>query len=576
MWMALVCALTFAQYKEQAEKAMNLSFSMDEVENRLAAPAPAQAAARMAQMDGNAEFRTMVVAQPALPLVANSRITDVVVYRDRAVVVRQRTVDVGDGVTRVEFTGLPLAVAPESIQAEATAGAIVSVELVSGTEVEETARIEETRGDLRELTDDLGEIRDRIESLIAQRMYLQTTLLTGGHTGPTPPLDQVRGALAFLGDAERQIASQLRIEQDKAETLDEKIRPLLLQLDDPFATGRTVRVEVRSDRGQKSTVDLRYQVWGASWSPAYNARYDEKTSKITLEYYGVVAQGTGEGWKDARLAFSTANPAISGDLPILSTWWLGSGAGNLMADIEQTKLDNRGSQGIFGPAPGGVEGVIATSRSGGAVVFPVDGLRTIAGDGSPQRIEIGEQTFPALVELSAVPKLVAEVYRRARLKYEGSAPLLPGPVTTFAGTEFVGSGRFTSVVPGEELKLAVGTDDRFKIERKLTARNVENTGAKRNVRYTFSYRIDVANFSPDAREILVTDQIPVSSREKVVVELLPETTAALAALPEDPPGLLRWKLALAPNEKESIVLSYSVTFPREEEGYVQQELDMAY
>lgn len=574
MWMALVCALTFAQYKDEAEKAMNLSFSMDEVEGRLAQPAPAQAAAEM--MNANQQYR-MQVARPALPLVANSRITDVVVYRDRAVVVRQRTVDVGDGVTRVEFTGLPLAVAAESIQAESTHGEIVSVELVSGTEVEETARIEEIRDELREETDELGEIRDRIESLIAQRMYLQTTLLTGGHTGPAPALDQVRGALAFLGEAERQIASQLRIEQDKAEALDKKIRPLLTQLDDPFATGRTVRVEVRSDRAQKATVDLRYQVYGASWSPAYNARYDERTSKITLEYYGVVTQGTGEGWKDARLALSTANPAISGDLPILSTWWLGTGVGYALdGDLEQTRVDNRGSTGIFEPAPGGVEGEIATSRSGGAVVFPVEGPRTIAGDGSPQRIEIGEQTFPALVELSAVPKLVAEVYRRARLRYEGSAPLLPGPVSTFAGTDFVGSGSFASVVPGEELKLAVGTDDRFKIERKLTARNVENTGGKRNVRYTFTYRIDVANFSPDAREMLVTDQIPVSSREKVVVELLPETTAALAALPEDPPGLLRWKLDLQPNEKESIVLSYSVTFPREEEGYVQQELDMAY
>jgi uncharacterized protein (TIGR02231 family) len=502
----------------------------------------------------------------------------VVVYRDRALVTRSRKVEVGPGASEIEFSGLPWSLAAESLQASASGAAIVSVELESGTEVEETERTEAVRKELEGFTAELGQIRDRIEALLAQRAYLRTTLLGPSSEKAAPGLDQVKGTLTYVGEAERQIAAALRTEQEKAEKLDEKMSPLLSKLDDPFATGRTVRVEIRADKASSSQIELTYQVWGASWSPAYNARLDEPSAKVTLEYYGVVAQSTGEAWTDARLALSTANPAISGDLPVLETWWLGSGA-SMAANLSNGEgylgeLDNRGQN----PSPvvaGAVEGTLATTRSGGAVVFPVEGRRTIAGDGSPQRIQIGSQTFGALIELSAVPKLVPEVYRRARLKYEGSAPLLPGPVATFAGQDYVGDGTIGTVVPGEELKLAVGTDDQFKVERNLVHRTVEQVGGKKSVRYTFQYRIAVANFSGKAQTVLVSDQVPVSQREKVVVELLTATEPRVE-LPDDPAGLLRWSLALGAGEKKTIDLSYSVTFPREEEGAVQYELDQAW
>lgn len=384
----------------------------------------------------------------------------------------------------------------------------------------------------------------------------------------------MRGTLAFVGDAERQIAAQLRTEQEKAEKLDERMSPLLAKLDDPFATGRTVRVEIRADKPDDARIQLTYQVWGAAWSPAYNARLEEATSKVTLEYYGVVTQSTGEAWTDARLQLSTANPAISGDLPVLETWWLGSG--NAMANLSSGEghldVDNNRAQNFTPVAQGEVEGTLATTRSGGAVVFPVEGRRTISGDGSPQRIQVGSQTFAATIELSAVPKLVPEVYRRARLKYDGAAPLLPGPVQIFAGQDYVGDGTIPTVVPGEELKLAVGTDDQFKVERKLVNRTIEQVGGKKSVRYTFEYKVTVTNFSDKAHNVLVSDQIPVSEREKVVVALL-SATEPRVELPDDPAGLLRWSLDLAAGEKKTIDLSYSVTFPREEEGQVQYELD---
>jgi uncharacterized protein (TIGR02231 family) len=578
MILSLWCGVALAQYKEAAEQAMGLSFDLDEMEKRVAPNAPAAAPPRDAiaqDVAGNS------MPAPKLPLEPNSTLDGVVVYRDRALVTRTREIDLPSGSSTVEFAGLPLVLAEESLHASSSGGRIVSVELESGTEVQEGERTEAVRADLRKLTAELGTLRDHIESLLAQREYLQSNLLVapgGASPRAQPTLDQVRGTLEFLGDSERLIAQQLRADQDKAEELDKKIRPLLPRLDDPFATGRVVRVEVSADKAAHASIALEYQVWGASWSPAYNARYDEKSSKVTLEYYGVVTQGTSEAWTNARLALSTADPAISGDLPVLSTWWLGQGTYDQLAGGAgfASEIDNRGAAQGNSPAPSApVEGTLATSRAGGAVVFPVDGRRTIAGDGSPQRIPIGDQTFPAVLELSTVPKLVPEVYRRVRLDYNGAAPLLPGPIATFAGADYVGSGSVKTVVPGEELKLAVGTDDQFKVERQLLDRTVEQVNGKKSIRYSFQYRITVSNFSGKASEVLVSDQVPVSQLEKVVVAM-GEVTTPEAALPDDPAGLLRWRLNVAPNEKKVIDLAYTVTFPREEEGQVEQELQLMY
>ncbi|MDP6361496.1 MAG: transposase, partial [Planctomycetota bacterium] len=78
-----------------------------------------------------------------------------------------------------------------------------------------------------------------------------------------------------------------------ATELDEELRPLLIKLENPLATGNQVRVDLAAVAGGPITVGLRYQVFGAGWWPAYNARLEESSAQVTLEYYGIVSQTTG-------------------------------------------------------------------------------------------------------------------------------------------------------------------------------------------------------------------------------------------------------------------------------------------
>ncbi|MFH1467401.1 MAG: mucoidy inhibitor MuiA family protein [Pseudomonadota bacterium] len=579
--LSLLCLPATAQAQDfaaEAERRMKLNFDLDAVEGMLEAPMPSPAMAQLQDQlmalgyTGNGYGAAGYTPPPVLPLEPNSTMKAVTVFRDRALITRALDAKVTTGPGSVTFEGLPLGLTPESLNASVLGGTarIVGVELVSGQgEVEETDRITDIRAEAKELTEKLGQVRDRIESLLMQRAYLRGTLLQpGGADRPTPSLDQVKGTLTFVGEAEGRIAAQLRSEEEQAKELGEDLQPLLIKLENPLATGMQVRVDLEADKAGAVEIGLRYQVGGARWWPAYNARLDEASGHVALEYYGIVSQQTGEDWEDVALQLSTADPSTSGTVPELTTWLLGQDAYYGGYSVVDNLMGGRGlyqapAQQAQPAQPGGMvdSQMTAGVRGSGAVVFDIPGTRSVKGDGSQQRLPVGSQTFAATLELKAVPRLVPEVYREARLRYEGSVPLLPGSVSTYTGGDYLGTGALDSVLPGEDLRLSFGTDDGVKVRRQLVSREQEHLGVgKKTVRWTFHFRISVSNLSGAARSVRLADQLPVSEVDEVKVKL-EETTPADAAGEHDGPGIMHWTLALQPGQEQTVDLRFSVTAP---------------
>ena len=214
-------------------------------------------------------------------------------------------------------------------------------------------------------------------------------------------------------------------------------------------------------------------------------------------------------------------------------------------------------------------------QGSGVVVFAIPGRRTVPGDGSEQRLPVGAQTFEAITELACVPRVQPEVFRRGRIRYAGAVPLLPGPVSTFVGADYVGSGRVDAVVPGEELLLSFGVDERVKVERTLVSRKQEHAGAmKRTVRFSLHFRIVVRNFG-DAASVQIVDQVPVSEIDRVTVKM-GEITPPSPGDPDDGPGILKWDLEMPAGGEQVIDLRFSVTAPTEVAEYQLQSLQMLF
>jgi uncharacterized protein (TIGR02231 family) len=563
--LALPSALAQHSYADEAEARMSLDFDLDLVEAELSRPK--RKAATTAAYD--TPYPEEVYREPPpvseLPLEPNSTVRSVTVFRDRALVTRVRDLDVKAGAHTVVFEGLPHGIRSTGLTGLVVSGdaRIVGVELLSPTgEVVEDARYESIREEALELTQKLGAVRDRIEALLGQRAYLRFTLLAQrGEGAPQPALATVRDTLTYVGSAEAELARQLREEEEKAKELGEDLQPLLVKMKNPVATGRTARVEIEASGG-KTTVGLRYQVDGARWEPAYNARLLDD-DRVELEYFGIVRQNTGESWTDAKIALSTANAAGTARLPTLTPWFLGREDGSSFS-LDPGSVATEVASGEGPPESELVSSELtATIEGSGAVVFAIDGKRTIQGDDSSQRLALGQQVFTAKLDYATVPKLVPEVHRRASIRYAGDIPMLPGTLSTFVGSDFRGAGATPAVVPGEALRLSFGDDERLKVSRQLVSRKIETLGLRqRTTRYHFHFRIAVSNYSGQTRTVELRDQLPVSELEKVevdVVELTPGST-------EDPlagPGIRSWSLEIPDGEEKTVDLQFTVTAPTE-------------
>ncbi len=503
-----------------------LNFDLDALEGLLKAPARHSASQWV----------------PLLPLEPNSEVEEVTVYPDRALVTRRLRgkVEAGGFLT---FEGLPLAMIESSVHAAVAEGdaRVVGVELVVGSKEPGEDRRARLKEEMRPLADELGEIQDRIEALLAQRAYLRGAILTPERTeGPT--MKEVGGMFAFVGETEAALAEGLRKQEERAQELGEKLEPFLARLHDSNAAGREVRVDLATDRAQDVDVMLSYQVRGAGWVPAYNARYLSESEKVQLEMFGLVQQTTHEAWDDASISLSTANPASSAAVPSLGAWLL-DGGGYAIAEGRGRFVHSAEDAPMAGMAQTAM--VLApTTSSTGPVVFPVSGRRTISGDGSEQRIPLGSQKFATTTEYLSIPKLVPEAYRTATVHYKGNVPLLAGQISAYVDADYVGSSHMDTTLPGEEFKVAFGTHDRIKVQRVLVERNQERAG-RNKVRYTFHFRTTLHNYGDKAQTVELVDQIPVAQTDRINVKLL-KATAGHTTEESDPAGLLRWRVKWPP------------------------------
>jgi len=159
------------------------------------------------------------------------------------------------------------------------------------------------------------------------------------------------------------------------------------------------------------------------------------------------------------------------------------------------------------------------------------------------------------VELSAAldyvtaPVRSPDAYLRATVVNTSAHTLLPGRAAVFHGPEFVGSADLPVWAPGEEVELALGVDDRVRVERELVRRTASKATLGSVRRREVEYRTTVTNHTPHPARVTVLDQLPVSRDEQISVRELradPEPTE------RGDMGVLTWRLELAPGQTNHI------------------------
>lgn len=520
------------------------------------------------------------------------RVSDVVVFPDRARVTRSATVKLSTGAHQIIVTGLPGGVDVGTLRVRGQGTAKV---VLGSLDARRDYRPEAADARVRKLQEQLEGLQDADKVLAddaeaAQQNVNRLSQISAKATAQTSeaslsaPSDQAPQAASMLDalDARfRAAKGELRKVAVQRRDLQRQIDALNQELRQARAGGdrQTIAVAVAVDV-QKSgslTVHLDYVIGGAGWSPTYDARADVVADSVELTYGAWVQQASGEDWTDVALKLSTARPALGISAPDLDPWVLrrenlyrtedrrsrapSSRAGGMAKMESAAEYD--------APAPVmeelyEAEELQAEAQSTGtSVEFAVPGSVSVPGDRTRKRVTIARWSVPDVQWQSrVVPARSTVAYLSADVTNTQDFPLLPGEVLAFAGDSYVGKSSLGQVAPGDKLTLAFGADERLKVERTL----VEKTEGKKGLfsgkdSLVYRYRTTVKSLHKTRVDVLVIDRIPVSENDKTVVRLLDTTTPTTD---EEDRGILHWTLPLKAGAEAEILLEFQVAWPPDE------------
>ncbi|MSU50796.1 MAG: mucoidy inhibitor MuiA family protein [Opitutus sp.] len=534
----------------------------------------------------------------AAPLTARSNITAVTVYTDRAVVTRTATLDLtATGGAEVTFEKLPANLLDQSLQVAGRGTAQVTILDVTAraafVDFTPNDRVKTLEDELRALAKQRRVLDDRANVLKLQdgtlgRLEAATTAAPIKDGAQRLTIEESTKLLTFLDEQRGKLALEHQSLATQLEDIAAKTEAVQRQLNQlRGAGGRSYKtVTVRLDATTTGTFDLAlsYTVPGASWTPSYDARVNSNEKTIALAYLGIVRQNTGEDWKDVALTLSTARPSLGGATPEQRPWVVDlfaprpvpMAAGNTQIEAFQVTTSAVGrrpnaptARGAAMKADAADTAQLADAQVAQATIesaatsasFKVSSPASVPSDNSPQKIPVTTIALAAVPEYLTTPKLQPAAFLTAKVVNSSEFTLLAGAMNVFLDGTFVATSALRTVMPDEKFDLALGADEGISVKHKRVKRFTEDTGLTNSgKRIIYEYLLTIQNNKKIAARVIVTDQLPVSRNEKIVVKQLAPDAKEVKPTPE---GVLKWTLELKPAEKRELTLKFSIDHPND-------------
>ncbi|HLZ17897.1 MAG TPA: DUF4139 domain-containing protein, partial [Cyclobacteriaceae bacterium] len=512
-------------------------------------------------------------AQPAQN--ANSKITEVTVFLNRAQVTRQVKVQLNAGKTNLVIGGLTSMLDPQSIQVAGKGNFII---LGTSHQQNYLSELNMPKG-LKNLKDSAELLQKQVqlgqsqkEILNKEEQMLVSNQKIGG-TSQNLTVAELKAMADFYRGRLSDIVSSRMKEDDKVRKLSEQLTRLQQQINSQNELYRRntseIVISLSADAPTDAGFEVSYVVGNAGWTPQYDIRATNVKSPLQLSYKANVFQGTGEEWKNVKMKLSTANPNESGLKPELMAWYLDFYQPVAYKNFDDKKgyafspsMARKSEVGVAKeeaiPASTSAE-YVSTIQTSLNTEFDISLPYTVSSASKPTLVDIRNYELKADYNYSAAPKLEKDAFLLAKATGWEELSLLPGEANIFFEGTFTGKSFIDPNNIKDTLSLSLGRDKRIVVKREklkeLTSRKFIGT----NQRETYAWGISVRNTQSEAIKISLEDQIPVSQNSQIEVTAI---DVAGARYNKDT-GKLSWDLNLQPNETKKIVFKYEVKYPKD-------------
>ena len=530
---------------------------------------------RLSLLALTASLAVALPAQAAEKPAQTGKLISVVVYKNRAQVTRSGQANCAQG--HAEIGDLPSTLDAKTLRATLVGGGEV-IGVTYKTEVTgPRAAAKVLQKQVRVINDQLKVLADEQQAAASAELKLssfreQLRRVWGQQAGQKGGAQVAgwNGALDLLRQESVAASKKRRSTQVASRKLHRERRELYRQLNQIRAQQRrtTYRAKVLLKCQGRREVHLAYVVPGATWRIAYQARMDTQAGKVELIAQAIVQQGTGEDWKDVRLAVSTANLRRSNTPPTVQPMHVSTRQPVTRQKVLARRFERRKHLKTATLGGGASQG---QGRGGGSASAPDPGLAmqlmaagriTVPSDGRGIVATLSRVVRRADYAFETVPKLFPYVYHRVKLPNPFGFPMLPGPIAVYRDGGFKARTRTKLRAPGEPITLSLGIDNQLQVRRwtKEEKRHAPGTfgGTQRLVH---RYLIEVGNWTKRTRTIQVLENIPVSQVKEIKVHLAAQATKPTHWNKTD--GIVRYTLTIPPRGKKQIVIAYTVELPKE-------------
>jgi uncharacterized protein (TIGR02231 family) len=516
-------------------------------------------------------------AEIAVPSVIDA----VSVHPRSAYVTRALETDLKAGASTLVLKGVPAGVDAASIRIEGT-GENVSV---LGSDFRTTIEVPKpTANPERDARAEV--LRIEIENLRGEIEQAETLKAMTGRYAEASPADMKTEQKSFdvtnWLEAWTAVSNQLKVVDERLRTATralneredelariEAAQPSLA----PDGPQHEILVQVDARGAAHAKLRVSYQVGGASWLPAYEARLTTGAEpKISLERRAIVTQTTGEDWNGVALTVHTSDTEGRTSAPDIMAWRVVAGphlteqvrgGARAKTAYDSAELSAAAPAPASEPAPQVAQAEAEILNTGYTTSFVIPGRVSVSADGAKKTLLISSREETPSLRVETTPGIDAAAYVQAAFRLGDATPLFPGTVALYRDGALVGREAVALSAPGEEIELGFGRDERVRVEHMPVARHEQGPrlfGDRKTD--TQSFKTVVTNFHDTPVSVRVLNRIPFSENDAVEVregEISPEPTAKNF---RDIRGALAWDFQLAPQGKQEIALGYSVSWPQ--------------
>ncbi|MEK6568441.1 MAG: mucoidy inhibitor MuiA family protein, partial [Candidatus Omnitrophota bacterium] len=486
----------------------------------------------------------------AAEIKADSRIAEVTVYPDSAIITRFASVSLESGDQRVVFPDIIPDVDENSLRVSARGASEVKL---FGAQVKKefledvpSDRIKQINDEVRKLEDEKSGIEDAKAVLSEEKQFLDSIRLFAHTQIPKdlvtrmPQASELEGLLAFLGVKLKDNFSAYSGHKFRIRDINEKIDILRRQLAEISGPGKKLKREIVVDLTALSAVTVNigisYMVRGASWQPIYEARASFENQELELVSSGIIRQNTGEDWQDVEMSLSTARLTVSGNMPYVGPWLLrphqpmerkgkrsidqASGMDMMKAStLQHEAFDFKERLEESGESVEAEFVYTQPREKGTAVAYKLPKKVSVKADGSDHKLPISAQMLSAGFEYSTYPRSMPCAYLGSRATNAPDLQLLGGRVNIFLEGDFTGASSIPAIGPGEEFDLYLGADESVKVKREQIEKKVDETiiGAisSSTRRVVFKYKLTVENYKSKKIKVKLFEAMPISEDDRI-------------------------------------------------------------